>query len=179
MFGIQRRAHAEHRDQRTAAQFVGRAQVLEQLGGDLGGAPLVHIRDADRERVQPAAAHDAAQRPGDQAQALRDQRQQGLVLARAQHGADLGVLLETHQEKAPRRAWPSAWTSQARAAAVPLAKDPGRLVARQAMAQHALPPHEKQTYRRKCARERQAQCEQVTLTHGAPYLETLGVAVRS
>ena len=100
MFGIQRRAHAEHRDQRTAAQFVGRAQVLEQLGGDLGGALLVHIRDADRERVQPAAAHDAAQRPGDQAQALRDQRQQGLVLARAQHGADLGVLLETHQEKA-------------------------------------------------------------------------------
>ena len=169
MFGIQRRAHAEHRDQRTAAQFVGRAQVLEQLGGDLGGALLVHIGDADRERVQPAAAHDAAQRPGDQAQALRDQRQQGLVLARAQHGADLGVLLETHQEKAPRRAWPSAWTSQARAALqFPLAKDPGRLVARQAMAQHALPPHEKQTYRRKCARERQAQCEQVTLTHGAP-----------
>ena len=61
----------------TAAQFVGRAQVLEQLGGDLGGALLVHIGDADRERVQPAAAHDAAQRPGDQAQALRDQQRPG------------------------------------------------------------------------------------------------------
>ncbi|WYX24625.1 hypothetical protein WJ969_00585 [Achromobacter xylosoxidans] len=59
-----------------------------------------------------------------------------------------------------------------------LAQDTGQFVTRQSSAQDAFPADEKQTYRCKCARERQAQCEQVTLTHGAPYLETLGVVVR-
>ncbi|WP_242001459.1 hypothetical protein [Achromobacter spanius] len=59
-----------------------------------------------------------------------------------------------------------------------LAQDAGQLVARQAATQHAIAAHEKPTYRCQCARERQAQCEQVTLTHGAPYLDTLGVAVQ-
>ncbi len=61
---------------------------------------------------------------------------------------------------------------------LPLAQDAGQFITRQSPAQDAFPADEKQTYRCKCAHERQAQCEQVTLTHGAPYLETLGVVVR-
>lgn len=79
----------------------------------------------------------------------------------------------------PRPDCLSAWFSQARAALqLLLAQDTGQFVTRQSSAQDAFPADEKQTYRCKCARERQAQCEQVTLTHGAPYLETLGVVVR-
>ncbi|WP_240434193.1 hypothetical protein [Achromobacter sp. B7] len=59
-----------------------------------------------------------------------------------------------------------------------LTQNAGQLIAHQATTQGAFPAHEKQTDRRQSACERQTQCEQVTLTHGAPYLETLGVAVQ-
>lgn len=59
-----------------------------------------------------------------------------------------------------------------------LAQDAGQFVARQSSTQGTFPADEKHAYRRKCTCEHQAQCEQVTLTHGAPYLETPGVAVR-
>nr|WP_317728799.1 hypothetical protein [Achromobacter xylosoxidans] len=154
------------------------------------------------------ARHHPAQRARQQAEPVRHHHQQRLVLARAQHGADLGVLVEADQEKGADASRAGAGTrnpqgfalilgraagSENASARLPfglvqpgaraalqllLAQDTGQFVTRQSSAQDAFPADEKQTYRCKCARERQAQCEQVTLTHGAPYLETLGVVVR-
>jgi len=89
-------------------------------------------------------------------------------------------LFETDQEKGAPACRPFRLGQPGARAAMQLllAQDAGQFVTRQPSTQCTFPADEKHTYRRKCARERQAQCEQVTLTHGAPYLETPGVAVQ-
>jgi len=59
-----------------------------------------------------------------------------------------------------------------------LAKEAGQFIPRKSAAQRTIPAEEQQTDRCKCARERQAQCEQVTLTHGAPLSNAPDVAAR-
>ena len=171
MLGIQGRADTEHGHQRTPAQFIRRAQGFQQLGRHLGRARFIHVGCAYGERIRPGARHHAAHGSADQAQAVGHLHQQGLIFARAQHGADLGVLFEAHQEEcaAARAALGIVEPSAGAPVQFLMIQDTGQFIARQPLTQQALPAHEDPAYRYKCARKRQAQCEQVTLTHEAPY----------
>ena len=177
---VQGGADAKDGNKGTGAQFIRHAQIGQQLGAHLGSALLVNAGHADGERVGTGARSHAPERAGDQADAIGHLNQQRLIFTRPQHGADLGIVFEADEKKgaAPGRALRLAQPGTHATMQLLLAKEAGQFIPRQATAQRALPAEEQQTDRCKCARERQAQCEQVTLTHGAPYPYAPGVAAR-